>query len=523
MKLSGKNQIKRRSALIKSFELGASLPLLLQFPSAFAADHKATNKKSKNIQSKFSNTLEQDSDELSLAPGYEAKLLINYGDVLSHKKDVFGDCNDLITCFPYPNKDSLRFALLGINHEEFHPLYVSGRSENEPVSPEHLKKEMHAVGVSIIAVEKRENGFWQFIENDPYNRRLDANTIIEFSGQQQIAGSSFAKGTLANCSGGKTPWGTFISGEENYQDFFGDQVLNMQTGKRDFSSSSFGWETLDKRPPEHYGWLTEINPFNGSAKKLIPLGRFRHEGATIIISKDKRAVAYSGNDRDGGCIYKFVSDTATSLDNGTLYVASIDRGEWLALDIDKNADLKKNFKSQLDVLINCHAAARLIGGTAMERPEDIKIDPKSGAVYVALTNSVSRGNYNGYVLRISEQEDYSGRHFNAEPFIAGGQQSGFYCPDNLMFDSHGDLWLTTDVTEKMLGKGPYAEFKRNALFKIPMSGPNQYKPTLIAKAPFDAEFTSPCLAPDGKVCSCRFNILVRARSRYKNSPAPGQL
>ena len=145
-------------------------------------------------------------------------------------------------------------------------------------------------------------------------------------------------------------------------------------------------------PPEHYGWVVEVNPLTGESKKLVALGRFMHECATIQELNDGRLVVYTGDDTNNQCLYKFISDKPGSLKEGKLYVASLEQKKWLSLDINDNEALKEHFKTQTQVQIRTREAAHFIGATPLDRPEDIDIDPITGDVLLSLTNNKDKGN-----------------------------------------------------------------------------------------------------------------------------------
>lgn len=248
-------------------------------------------------------------------------------------------------------------------------------------------------------------------------------------------------------------------------------------------------------PPEHYGWVVEINPLTGEAEKQVLLGRAPHEGATVVTTKDGRAVVYMGEDREGGFVYKFVSE-GLNFKAGTLYAADTDKGRWLPLDIEKSPQLKENFQTQLEVLTYSHQAAEIVGATPQDRPEDIAVHPKTGDVFIALTKNSQTQNKYGSLLKIQESQDHDSIKFKANTWISGGLETGMACPDNLCFDKNGNLWVTTDMSEKDIGQGAYKNFGNNGLFFIAMSGPQAGEPILVATAPVDAELTGPWFTPD---------------------------
>ena len=359
---------------------------------------------------------------------------------------------------------------------------------------------MYNVGGSIVRIRK-ENGKWEIVHNDPHNRRITAKTPIKFNWDKPIKGKTTAIGTLANCSGGITPWNTFLTCEENYDGFYGDIEYDENNNPTKIPSYGYGWDNFYDYPSEHYGWVVEIDPKLGMAKKHIALGRFAHECCTLFQLSDNRVVAYTADDKNDEHLYKFVSSKPNSLKEGTLYVADMQNGKWLALDWKNQAKLKSKFKDQTEVLIRAREASKLLGATELNRPEDIEIDPITGNIFVSLTNNKPKGDYHGSILKIEEKNGaFDSLTFHASTYIAGGEESGFSCPDNLAFDFSGNLWLTSDMSGSSMNKidSPYMPFKNNSLFVIPRHGNEAGKVIRVASAPRDAELTGPWFAPDGK-------------------------
>ncbi len=287
--------------------------------------------------------------------------------------------------------------------------------------------------------------------------------------------------------------------EENYDDFYGETIFS--SGKKTWlpGSNYNQWRDYYPNPPEHYGWVNEVDPFTGKAKKLVALGRFAHESATVTLGNDGRPVVYSGDDHNNECLYKFISNKRGSLEHGELFVADVVNGRWLSLNRNQHPGLQKRFKDQTDVLIHCREAARIVGATLLDRPEDVEIDPNTKAVFVALTNNKTKGNLHGSIMKIVEDGgDHASLTFKASTFQTGGTSAGFSCPDNLAFDRKGNLWMTNDISDSVLNKGPYQPFGNNSLFYIPMSGKNAGEVIRVATAPMTAEFTGPSFSPDGR-------------------------
>ena len=306
---------------------------------------------------------------------------------------------------------------------------------------------------------------------------------------------------MANCSGGITPWNTFLTCEENYDGFYGETVYDENNNPTREPSKHYGWEHFYNNPPEHYGWVVEINPKDGSAQKHVALGRFSHECCTLYELDDKRIVAYTGDDKNNEHLYKFISSEPGSLKEGTLYVADTINGKWLALDWENEPILKEKFKNQTEVLIRAREAAKILGATPLNRPEDIEIDPITGNIFVSLTNNKKKGDYHGSILKIEETgQKFDALTFKASTYKAGGEENGFSCPDNLAFDLSANLWFTSDMSGSAMNKAgkPYMPFKNNSLFVIPRYGKDAGKVIRVASAPTDAELTGPWFSPDGK-------------------------
>ncbi|MBQ4821849.1 alkaline phosphatase PhoX [Aquimarina sp. MMG016] len=440
-----------------------------------------------------------DQDDLLLTKGLDYHVIIKWGDKINDE-DTFGFNNDF-TCFIPFDENNPKDGLLWVNHEYINPLFVSDYNKNlkQHRTIEQINKEMYNVGGTIIRI-KEENGKWSVVENDPHNRRITAQTPIQLNWDSSIKETSTVMGTLSNCSGGITPWNTFLTCEENYDAFFGETVYdenNVATHK----PSWYGWENFYDYPPEHYGWVVEVNPKDGTAQKHIALGRFAHECCTLYELSDKRVVAYTGDDKNNEHLYKFISSEPGSLKEGTLYVADTNKGKWLALDWENQSVLRNKFKDQTEVLIRAREAAKLLGATELNRPEDIEIDPITGNILVSLTNNKSKNDFHGSILKIEETNgDFDALSFKASTYMAGGEENGFSCPDNLAFDLSGNLWITSDISGSSMNKRdkPYMPFKNNSLFVIPRYGQDAGKIIRVASAPRDAELTGPWFSPDGK-------------------------
>ena len=230
-------------------------------------------------------------------------------------------------------------------------MFINGYTDddfrnNRIKTKEEVDAEKRSVGISVFRVTK-VNGEWKFAEDDNFNRRIDALTPVKLcgkaAGSEELKFSEYATGTLANCSGGITPWGTLLSGEENFQDHFSSENL-----------WEYRWNDADKDfIVENYGWVVELDPFdkNSEPKKRTSLGRFRHENVAVNISADNKVVAYMGDDKINECVYKFISEKNYDktnrennfdiLDKGDLYVADFENNKWQLIDFEKREELKK--------------------------------------------------------------------------------------------------------------------------------------------------------------------------------------
>jgi secreted PhoX family phosphatase len=438
----------------------------------------------------------QKQDEIILAQGLEYKVLVKWDDPIS-EKDRFGYNNDYLAYIPLDEKNSNE-GLLWVNHEYLDTLFVSQyprKADPKLKSAEQFEKEMYAVGGSILHIKKK-NEQWELVKDSIYNRRITGRTKIALLWDEPIAGKKEVMGTFGNCAGGVTPWGTILTCEENYQDYYGDYIY--ENGSKTHMASDFGWEAhLPDNSPEHYGWVVEVDLKTGKAHKLIALGRCAHECAKVHQAKDGRLVVYTGDDKNDEFIYKFISSKPGSLQEGILYVANTEQGKWLSLDYKEQEILQKHFSSQTEVLIRVREAAKLVGATPQNRPEDIEIDPITGNVLITLTNNTPKGDYHGAILKIVEDhKDKLGLSFSSEIFLAGGTELGFACPDNMAFGPKGNLWFTSDMSGSMMNKpGPYQSFGNNGLFVF---NPIKSEVIQVASAPMDAEFTGPYFSPDGK-------------------------
>jgi secreted PhoX family phosphatase len=471
----------------------------------------------------FSPIKPSTQDAVVLPNGYRQNVLAIWGDDIGAGKVGFN--HDWIGYFPVDGLDkgfdsnavaygflkptmSSTDGFLVINHEYVNPMFVSEYAGEGEKTQEQIAKEQDAVGLSVVRVTRdAETGEWKTVD-DALNRRVTALTPMQLSGPAaDIDEGPEVIGTLANCSGGVTPWGTALSCEENFQDYPAE------------APAGYGWDP-DVYGKRHYGWVVEIDPYDPDSmpRKHTALGRFRHENVAIRVGQDGTVVAYLGDDRADSCVYKFVADQKFDpaadretnlkiLEAGKLYVADFQNGAWLPLDYEssdalkeaKDADDKPVFTSQADVLADARAAAMAVRGTPVDRPEDIEIHPKDGSVYVALTNNTGHGNFHGQIVRLAETDgNPAAETFDWSIFAVGGSQSGFSSPDNLVFDGDGNMWMVTDVSSSRVGKGIYAFQGNNGMFFFRTGGPYAGIAYQFASGPNEAEMTGPAWTPDGR-------------------------
>jgi secreted PhoX family phosphatase len=442
-------------------------------------------------------------DRLLLPPGYDAAILCKWDEPLGtrsvrHGPEKFGFNNDFLAYFPI---DALQGGvnshegLLFVNHEYPDPLFVSGYAAGAK-TVEQITAEKLCVGASVLHV-KREEGRWRHLPGSRWTRRFTAlypSFALTGPAAPQLPQ---VVGTLANCSGGRTPWFTALSCEENYQDY-------NPTGRYQFRWSDVEAERIDER---HYGWIVEIDPFGELPPvKHTALGRFAHENAALRLNGPRnKLVVYMGDDARDQYLYKFVSadayrdgmtraEKSRLLHQGTLYVADLLECRWRPLDLERSRALRDaGFSSQGEVLVRTREAALALRATPLDRPEDCEVHPRDGSLYVALTNNDRHGNFFGQILRLIEDNDNpEGESFRFEIFLAGGPQSGLACPDNLMFDRQANLWVVCDMPGAHLGRGPYRGLGNNGLHFVATAGASAGDAYQFASGPNECELAGPC-------------------------------
>jgi secreted PhoX family phosphatase len=473
-------------------------------------------------------------DTLTVPAGYQWRVLASWGDALLSGGTSFdpvtrgtaasqalamGDNNDGMSFFSV----SADHAVIAVNNEyaNYEYLFAHGRCN----SLEDTRKAQAAHGVSVFEV-RRIAGVWQLQPNARLNRRITANTEMRLSGP--AAGSALLKtqadptgtvalGTFNNCANGRTPWGTYLTCEENFNGYFGSaEALPDNAAFKRYGISAKGaginWYPFDERfdlaknpnEPNRFGWVVEIDPMDPTSPpiKRTALGRIKHENAEVVVNADGHVVVYMGDDEKGEHIYKFVSAKKFNaknpkanrdlLDEGTLYVArfaAVDgqaqgEGEWLELTHGKNGlTVEAGFKDQADVLVHTRLAATVVGATTMDRPEWIAAHPTQAQVYVTLTNNSDRGvkpnqavngpnprakNIYGQIVRWTPKgNDHTANQFTWDIFALAGNPvlhkdayagSANITPDN-MFNSPDGLAFDRDGRLWIQTDGDYSNAK----------------------------------------------------------------
>ncbi|XAS63521.1 PhoX family phosphatase [Micrococcaceae bacterium Sec5.8] len=518
-------------------------------------------------------------DALTVPEGFTWQPVIRWGDPIfkdapdfdlgnqtaAAQARQFGYNNDYSDILDIPGSKGRR-ALLFANHEYTNETIMFPASL---AAADVRAIGAAAHGLSVVELErKNKNKPWNYVKGAKLNRRYLNATPYELTGP--VAGSALVRtkadpagrtilGTLGNCSGGTTPWGTILSGEENFNGYFvspgtsaGDKrygLTNKPTARRwelddpRFDTRNPGYENETNR----FGWIVEVDPFDPTStpKKHSAMGRFKHEGANVIVAESGHVVAYMGDDERFDYLYKFVSKdkykegnrqhNMTLLSAGDLYVAKFagnspaaeitgagavpadggfdGTGEWLPLVVGGKSAVPG--MSVEDVLVYTRLAADKVGPTKMDRCEDVQPSLLTGKVYVACTNNSDRGkagkegptevnprneNRDGHIVEITETGDQTSTAFTWNLLMVCGdpstgdvtyfsgfpvdQVSPISCPDNLAFDSVGNLWISTDGAPSGIGKA-------DGLFKVTLDGAERGRVEQFLAVPREAETCGP--------------------------------
>ncbi|ANP46467.1 PhoX family protein [Candidatus Viadribacter manganicus] len=583
----------------------------------------------------FTSVAATNADTVTLPAGYSWRKLIAWGDALfegmanapdldsmtrAEQERRFGQNNDMLALFAaeyaYPPPSTQDRMILCANNEQISPelAFPSLRSPRD-LTPAHMEAFYAATGVSVVELE-RSAGEWRVVKSNATsgrNRRITPFTPMVFSGpaarhpwittaaaivnasEPAPAGAhapadAVRCGTSANCAGGLTPWGTYLTAEENFDGLFmGSLPTRLQIAEPALAldASSFGYAdggNPDRAPrqfrtpenpygPSLYGWIVEIDPYDphSTPKKRTALGRKKNECATTALTRDGRVAVYTGDDQRDEHVYKFVTrgrfDPSNRdanmdlLDEGQLYVARLEEdgsGRWVPIDAaaaNRAAEAEGSpvrFRNQADALVRARDAARLLGATPMDRPEDVEAVRDEnlvglGPVLIACTYNSERGfahpgnprrenhenpdaaqsNLTGHIVRFDEANgDCGALTFTWDIFVMGGDPNAtsptkrtrgggaqafiastfngevttsgerFACPDNMFIDSSHRVWITTDGSDAIF------EDCNDCVIMTPVAAewPRPIKRFLVG--PVGAEICGPLMAPDERAFFC---------------------
>lgn len=442
-------------------------------------------------------------------PAFRPGLPTDGGNTADEQAMQLGMHHDGMTYFPTrPAAAGNTHGVLVVNHEYTDESYLQTGTATEPAESEYtaemVRKSQAAHGVSVVEVRSQGRNGWTVVRSG-LNRRITANTPMTFDGP--AAGSPLLRtaadpagrtplGTLNNCGNGETPWGTYLTCEENFNQYFRVDRAGMpeeELGNLDRygvgAGGTYPWAEHDPRfrvtpgdphEPNRFGWIVEIDPMDprSTPVKHTALGRLKHEDASAHTARDGRLVVYMGDDQANEYVYKFVSARPweamrrarqNPLSEGTLYVARFNEdgsGDWLALVHGRNGLTAANgFADQADVLVRTRQAAAAVGATPMDRPEWTAVDPVSGTVYLTLTNNSGRtvpngpnprvNNRMGQIVRWDEAGgDHTAVRFAWDLFLIAGNgvddgstidaEDAFGSPDGLWVDPDRRAWIQTD-------------------------------------------------------------------------------
>ncbi len=502
--------------------------------------------------------------------GYKWDVLVRWGDPLTPEAEgdwnsetggsvemsdkVFGENTDGMELFNIGGRE-----ILCVNSE------YTNREENLPQAPEGVPQSADDVlklqnlqGVNIMEIEETDAG-WRVVVDSPYNRRITHNTKMELTGP--VAGHDLVKtaadptgmtamGTMNNCGSGKTPWGTYLTCEENWNGYFGstDESFEFPADYARYGIDPEGWGydyhkwdarfdvSQNPNEPRTQGYIVEIDPSDPSSmpKKRTALGRIKHENAECVVAPDGRVVVYSGDDERGEFMYKWVSrdayvpggDTETLLVEGTLFVAKFHddgTGEWLALTPETTG-----MASAAEVALMTRTAASAVGATTMDRPEWIATNPIRAEGYCCLTNNTRRTvrpnaggdptpvngpnprpeNQYGQIVRWRPHgANHASNTFDWDLYVMAGNPTVhddayggsanmnegnlFNSPDGLAIDSTGLVWIQTDGNYR--NEGDFAGNGNNQqLAGDPVTG----RIERFMTGPFGCEVTGLCWSSD---------------------------
>jgi secreted PhoX family phosphatase len=507
-------------------------------------------------------------DTVIVPDGYTWDVLIPWGTPLFETSPAFaedasnsaadqelqvGFNHDGMHYFPLADQSCNVGGLLVVNHEYTDANQIYTAEQGAAITPDaagqaKVAKALAGHGVSVVEIRQSGDGTWGHVVGSRFNRRVTGTTPMAFSGPVSADHPRLAStvtpsplGTLNNCAHGFTPWGTYLACEENWNGYFGTADATWARtdleARYGVSAAGFGYNwhlaeprfdlALNRNELNRFGWVVEIDPFDpGSTPvKRTALGRIKHEGATVTESKG-RIVVYTGDDENGDYLYKFVGSAPwrklrakgqSPLDHGTLYVAKFSAdgtGSWLPLAHGTGPLTAANgWLDQADVLIRTRQAADAVGATKLHRPEWVAVHPKSGEVYVTLTNGSGNPaavnsnrdpNPYGHIVRFKEARN-DDTSFAWDVFLLAGDpaydpavpaaQTVFGSPDGIGFDPDGRVWIQTDISNSSqnLASRGYDNIGNNQMLA---ADPRSGQVRRFLTGPRGCEITGLLLTPD---------------------------
>ena len=461
-------------------------------------------------------------DTITVPEGYSWHMVAKWGEPLwsnavdfdqttrgdgASQERAFGDNNDGMALFHHEGRN-----ILAVNNEYTNRDIIYGNRETKlPENADDVRKGKAAHGVTVVEIAEN-GGNWSIVKDSPYNRRITADTPMDLTGPARghdllktaaDPSGTTSLGTWNDCGNGRTPWGTYLACEENFNGYFSSSDPDYQPSDElsrygvKIEDWGYAWATADERfdiskhpnEPNRAGYIVEIDPFDPTStpKKRTALGRMKHENAEVVLAANGQVVVYMGDDERGEFLYKFVSDgqyvvgadNSNLLEDGTLYVAKFSddqRGEWVELTPEATGMADKAM-----VCIHTRQAASAVGATTMDRPEWVASNPRKAEAYCALTNNKNRGlkpnaggdetpvggpnpreanNYGQIVRWMPDNADHLSTGFDWDLFVLAGNptvhddanagsdnvnaDNMFNSPDGIAFDSNGFLWIQTD-------------------------------------------------------------------------------
>ena len=511
--------VSRRGFLSGGAAVGASA--FVMGSTTLAASKALAGEEMKMSRLAFDMVKANAEDTVTVPAGYKWDILASWGEPMfsnapafdsatggtgASQEMAFGDHCDGMALFSHHGRQILCVNNEYTNLKTLH----ANRTDGVPTSADDIRKSKAAHGVSVVEIA-RANGKWAIVKDSEYNRRITADTEMDITGPARghdlmktkaDPKGVLAKGTWNNCGNGQTPWGTYLTCEENFNGYFSstndNAPLTPQMKRYGISHKDWGYKwamadarfdiSKDPQEPNRFGYIVEIDPLNPNArpKKRTALGRFKHENAEVEVAANGHVVVYLGDDERGEFLYRFVSkhkfvvggDNSELLEEGTLYVAKFfdnNTGMWIALTPESTG------MTEAEISIYTRLAASKVGATTMDRPEWVASNPAKVEVYCALTNNKNRGvkpnaggdetppqgpnprvnnNFGQIVRWRPENQDHTSVNFSWDLFVLAGnpavyddanagssnvnKDNMFNSPDGLKFDKNGLLWIQTD-------------------------------------------------------------------------------